>query len=340
MKTMHLLAAIVIFTVLVITLGCSSQDETAKVEEIEMSGKIYVQTAPAEQRSIQQYLEFPGKIEAIQEAYISPGISMRIVDILVAEGDRVQKGQLLVLMDDAHLQQAEAQFVATQKDYQRMQALRDSGSISQQAYDQVEAGYKAAKAAYELLKSNTEIKAPFSGVITAKYQNPGEYFNSMSSPGILRLVNLDRLKAKINVSDKNIPMIKKGQSANIFVDSHPNEIFTGSVSYVASVADPLSGTFTCEITFENRDNMLRPGQYAKLQVVLYEKENAIVVPQTAVVNSNIVYVIKGGKAYRRDVVLGVQNEDEVEILEGIEPGEMVVIAGNVGLRDGAEVEER
>jgi multidrug efflux pump subunit AcrA (membrane-fusion protein) len=77
-----------------------------------------------------------------------------------------------------------------------------------------------------------------------------------------------------------------------------------------------------------------------LQVVLYEKENAIVVPQTAVVNSNIVYVIKGGKAYRRDVVLGVQNEDEVEILEGIEPGEMVVIAGNVGLRDGAEVEER
>lgn len=337
MKTKHLLTAVLVSTVLIMTFGCSSQDDAPEVEEVEMTGKIYVQTAPAEQKSIQEYIELTGKLEAVQEAYISPGTPMRIEDILVEEGDYVQKDQLLVRMDDAQLQQAEAQFLATQKEYHRMQELKKSGSISQQAFDQTEAAYKAAKAAYELLKSNTEIKAPFSGVITAKYQNAGEYFNSMSAPGILHLLNLDELKVKINVSDKDIPMLKKGQSANIFVDSYSDEVFFGTVSYVASAADPLSGTFPCDVTVKNIDYMLKPGQFAKVQVILREKENTIVVPQTAVVNSNVVYVIKDNKAYKRDVVLGLQNEDEVEILEGIEPGEIVAIAGNAVLRDGAEV---
>jgi RND family efflux transporter MFP subunit len=337
MKAIHLKTAMAIFALSLMVVGCSSQDDTSKPGEVEMTGKIYVQTAPAEQKSIQQYVEYTGKLEAVQDAYISPGISMRIVDILVETGDYVQKDELLVLMDDKQLKQAEAQFLSTKKEYQRMQVLRDSGSISQQTYDQVEAAYNATKASYELLKSNTEIRAPFSGVITAKYQNTGEYFNSMSSPGILRLVNLNELKVKICVSDSDIPKIKKGQSANIYVDTYPDELFIGTVTYAASAADPLAGTFPCDITIENRESRLKPGQFAKIKVILREKENAIVVPQTAVVGSNVVYVIKEGKAYQRDVVLGLQNEDDVEILEGIETGEIVAIAGNVGLRDGSEV---
>ncbi len=323
---------------MIILIACSKKEENKP--EVESIGKNYVKVAPAEQKTIEEFLLFTGQLEAVQEAYIGSGMSLRIKDILVEEGDFVNEGDLLLLMDDAQLKQAEAQFVSTEKDYNRMKVLKEKGSISNEAFDKVEAGYKAAKAGYEFLKNNTEITAPFSGVITAKLKKAGEEFTPMMGEAILKLVNVNELKIKVCISDKDINLVKKGQNAKIFVDSYPDEVFTGIVNYVSPEADRMSGTFICEILIDNKDERLKPGQYARVKIITAEKKDAVVVPQKAVVNDNVIFIVENDRAVKRTVTLGLQNEDEIEVVKGILPGETVVVSGNVGLSDGATVEVR
>ena len=323
------------FASLIILTACSKKEEAKS--EVEFTGKNYVKVALAEQKNIEEFLLFTGQLQAVQEAYIGSGMSLRIKDILVQEGDIVNESDLLLLMDDAQLKQAEAQFVSAEKDYKRMKALKEKGSISDQAFDQVEAGYKTAKAGYEFLKNNTEIRAPFSGIISAKFKKSGEEFTPMMGGAILKLININELKIKVCISDKDINLIKKGQKAKVSVDTYPDETFIGIVNYVSPEADKMSGTFTCEILIDNKDGRLKPGQYGKVKIIIAERKNAVVLPQNAVVNDNEIFVVENGRAIKRTVILGLQNEGEIEVVKGILAGDTIVISGNVGLKDGALV---
>lgn len=335
MKRITLKLIILTLVALIILIACSKREEPKS--DIEFAGKNYVKVALAEQKTIEEFLLFTGQLEAVQEAYIGSGISLRIKDILVDEGDFVNEDDLLVLMDDAQLKQAEVQFITTEKDYNRMKVLKEKGSISNEAFDKVEAGYKAAKAGYEYMKSNTEIRAPFSGVITAKLKKSGEEFTPMMGGAILKLVNINELKIKVCISDKDINLVKKGQNAKIYVDSYPDEVFRGIVNYVSPEADRMSGTFTCEILIDNKDERLKPGQYARVKIITAEKKDAVVVPQKAVVNDNVIFIVENDRAVKKTVILGLQNEDEIQVVKGVLAGETIVVSGNVGLKDGALV---
>ncbi|MEA3474877.1 MAG: efflux RND transporter periplasmic adaptor subunit [Candidatus Cloacimonadota bacterium] len=326
---------ILTLAVLIILTACSKKEENKT--EVESIGKNYVKVALVEQKTIAEFLLFTGQLEAVQEAYIGSGMSLRIKDILVDEGDFVNEGDALVLMDDSQLKQAEAQFVATEKNYNRIKILKEKGSISNETYDKVEAAYKAAKAGYEFMKSNTEITAPFSGIITTKLKKAGEEFTPMMGGAILKLVNINELKIKVCISDKDINLVKKDQNAKIYVDSYPDEVFRGIVNYVSPEADMMSGTFICEILIDNTDARLKPRQYARVKIITAEKKDAVVVPQKAVVNDNMIFIVENDRAIKRTVTLGIQNEDEIEIVKGILPGETIVISGNVGLKDSALV---
>ncbi|MCK4359526.1 MAG: efflux RND transporter periplasmic adaptor subunit [Candidatus Cloacimonetes bacterium] len=323
------------FASLIILTACSKKEEAKS--EVEFTGKNYVKVALAEQKNIEEFLLFTGQLQAVQEAYIGSGMSLRIKDILVEEGDIVNESDLLLLMDDAQLKQAEAQFVSAEKDYNRMKALKEKGSISDQAFDQVEAGYKTAKAGYEFLKNNTEIRAPFSGIISAKFKKSGEEFTPMMGGAILKLININELKIKVCISDKDINLIKKGQKAKVSVDTYPDETFIGIVNYVSPEADKMSGTFPCEILIDNKNGRLKPGQYGKVKIIIAERKSAVVLPQNAVVNDNEIFVVENGRAIKRTVILGLQNEGEIEVVKGILAGDTIVISGNVGLKDGALV---
>jgi len=336
MKKILFKLIVVTFTSLIMLIACSKKEENKP--EVESIGKNYVKVALAKQKTIEKFLLFTGNLEAVQEAYIGSGMSLRIKDILVDEGDIVNEGDTLVLMDDAQLKQAEAQLISAEKDYNRMKALKEKGSISSQSFDQIEAGYKAAKAGYEFMKNNTEITAPFSGVITAKLKKAGEEFTPMMGGAILKLVNINKLKIKVCISDKDINLVKKGQRAKIFVDSYPDKAFPGSVNYVSPEADRMSGTFTCEILIDNKDERLKPGQYAKVKIIIAERKNVVVVPQNAVVNNNEIFIVENDKAIKRTIILGLQNENEIEVVKGVLAGETVVVSGNVGLKDDSQVE--
>ncbi|HEX37264.1 MAG TPA: efflux RND transporter periplasmic adaptor subunit [Candidatus Cloacimonetes bacterium] len=333
MKYTKLLTGLIL--ILIFILGCSKQ-ETVE-QEVISEGKNFVEVDKVIQKDIEEIITYSGKLKAYKSAYVAPEISIKVKEFVVDEGDQVTKGQLLALMDDTQLAQAKAQYDFAKKNYERILKLSNSGSMDKQTFDQTESAYLTAKAAYEYMKKNTEILAPIDGVVTMKMKKEGESFSPMMTPALMRIVNLDVLKMKFDISDVDINKIKTGQKAYIHVDSEPGKTFIGKVTFVSPEADVLSGTFPCEITIQNNDHALKPNQYAVADIVTEISPGTIVIPKTALLNDSFIYVVNNGIAQKKQVETGLSNELEVEIIKGLQPGNTVIISGGIGLKDGSEV---
>ena len=301
----------------------------------------YVKVTPVVQKDFASYLHFSGTLFSEQSANIAPDVAAKVLKYTVKKGDYVHKGDVLAIMDSTQFVQAKAQYESAAKSYRRMLKLKETGTIDQQTFDQVEAGYISAKAGYEFMKANRKIRAPYDGFITMKLKNVGEVYLPMSftptGPAILRLVNIDYLKARLQVSDKDIVKIKVNQKAIITVESYPDQQFEGKVSFVSPEADAMSGTFTVEIAINNKSHKLKPNQFANLSIVIKEQKDALVIPKQALINNSLVFVVANDIAEQRNVTTAIESEDEIQVVSGISEGEMVIISGNVGLKDGTKV---
>jgi RND family efflux transporter MFP subunit len=183
------------------------------------------------------------------------------------------------------------------------------------------------------------MKAPFNGVIAAKYVEEGDMVNPlMGGPGVLTLVDFYRVKISIEVSHQDIVRIKKGQSIVLKVSAFPEEEFQGRVSIVNLAADPMTKKFSVEVLVDNPNLILRPNTFGEVTFEVETHENALAVPQKAILESAFVFVAKGDIAEKRDVVLGLENSSVIEIISGVEEGELVIVEGNYGLEDGAKIE--
>ncbi len=316
--------------------GCQKKIEQEEIKE-KFTGAREVKVATAKLGDISSDIEFSGKMEAEKTVNIAPSMSGRIDKLIVNVGSVVKKGDLLVKLDDTQLKQAKTQYVNMEKNYKRMQELQKTGAIDGATFDEVETGYKVAKSSYEFMLENTEIRAPINGVVTLIFKKEGEHYDAMMDPMLLRMMNLDEIKAKIQVSDADINKIKKGQKVILFVNNFDQE-FTGKVSFVSPEADVMSGTFNVEIAVKNRDNILKHNQFARIKVLTKTSENTIIVPQQAILDANHVFIIENEKAVKKYVTLGLENEYEIEITEGLQDGETVIIRGNIGLSEGDKVE--
>ena len=327
---------LILVTLLSIVLaGCQKKAEQQEVKE-EFTGAREVKVATARLGDISSYIEFSGKIDAEKTVNIAPAISGKIDKLIVDVGSVVKKGNLLAKLDDTQLKQAQTQYINMEKNYKRMQELQKTGAIDGATFDEVETGYEVAKSTYEFMLENTEIRAPFDGTVTLIYKKEGENFDAMMDPMLIRMMNLDIMKVKIQVSDVDINKIKKGQKVILSVSSSDEE-FTGKVSFVSPEADVMSGTFNVEIAVKNRDNILKHNQFTRIKVLTKTSENTIIVPQQAILHANHVFIIGNDKAVKKYITLGLENEYEIEITEGLQDGEIVIIRGNIGLSEGDKV---
>ncbi len=328
---------ILISLVLLISAGC--QDKKVVEEDNGFAGKRNVKTVMARMGKINEYLKYSGKIEAETIANASPSMSGKIEKLFVKEGDYVKVGDLLVKLEQTQLEQTRIQFENAEKNYLRMQKLLESDAIDKQTFDEVQAGYNVVKSTYEFMLDNIEMKAPISGIVTYIYKKEGEKFDSMMDPFLIRIVNSDKFKAKLQVSDKDINKIKKRQKAIITVDNS-YEKFYGFISYVSPEAEMMSGTFSIEISINNDSDLLKHNQFARIALITQSSSNAIIIPQESVLKSSYVFVAANGIAERREVTLSLGNEYEIEVKKGIAEGEEVIVSGNIGLQAGDKVEIR
>ena len=328
---------ILLTIILLILVGC--QDKEVAKEDNGFTGKRNVKTVTARMGEINEYLKYSGKIEAKTVANASPSMSGKIEMLFVKEGDHVKVGDLLVKLDQTQLEQTRIQFENTEKNYLRMQKLLESNAIDKQTFDEVQAGYNVIKSTYEFMLDNIEMKAPISGIVTYIYKKEGEKFDSMMDPFLIRIVNSSKFKAKLQVSDKDINKINKGQKAIITVDNSDEE-FYGIVSYVSPEAEMMSGTFPIEISINNDSNLLKHNQFARIALITQSSSNTLIIPQESVLKSSYVFVAASGIAEKREITLGIGNEEEIEIKSGVAEEEEVIVSGNIGLQAGDKLEIR
>ena len=321
--------------------GCNSKN----TKQADQSAKVLVKTLPATQAEVEQIAEFTGIIQPYQQNVICPSTPVRIDDILVDVGAHVNKGQLLVKMDQTQYRQAMVQLANLENDYQRMKAVYEANGISKQQIDAQETQVKVSRESAENLLVNTELRSPLTGVVTGRYYDPGDMFSLSPKDGvtgILTVMQIDRLKIEINVSEQYFPDVKMGMPVELRIDLFPDQVFTGKVSLIYPAIDASTRTFTVEVTIPNGKQTLRPGMFSRA-TMNFGSHNGVLVEDLALQkqvgsNEKYVFVVKDGKAERRTVDVGRQIGHKYAILSGIEPGEEVVVAGMSKLSDGTEVE--
>lgn len=292
-------------------------------------------------QSVPQTGVYSSTVQANVVNNIASQTAGRIRKLNVEVGDFVEKGQILAEMDRVSLDQAALTLKNNETELERIKALFNEGGVSQSDYDTAELTYDVSKSSYDNLLENTILRAPVSGVITARNYDTGDMY-AMSSP-IYTLQQITPVKLLVPVSEMDYTHVKQGDKVSLTVDAIPGRTFTGSIVRLYPVIDPTSHTFNAEVHVANTDRAIRPGMYARVTVT-YGVNNSIVLPDTAVLKQQgsgvrTVFVLKDdGTVESRIVTLGLHFDGNYEILSGLEEGETVVVTGNSSLNGGDKVE--
>lgn len=271
---------------------------------------------------------------------IAPQTGSRIQKIKVEVGDFVQAGQVLAEMDRVQLDQARLKLVNDSTELVRLRGLYEAGGLSQSDYDAAELGYKVSSTSYANLLENTILRAPVSGVVTARNYDRGDMY-TMTQP-IFTVQQITPVKLLVGISESDYSRVHRGDKVKIEVDALPSRSFQGTINRIYPTVDAASHTFNAEVVVPNGDRALRPGMFARVTVT-FDVQNNVMVPDIAVLKlqgsgQRMAYVVDDeGVAHLRIVTLGVHIGKEYEVLSGLEAGDRVVIKGQSSLQDGIKV---
>ena len=344
-------AAVVIIGIIGIA-NRNSNDATTETDEA-----VAVETGVVQMGTIEETTVLKGELSGGKEVEVVPMTSGTVQYVGVAVGDYVNAGQTICTIDSsnyqANLLQAQANYNSAlaasnnaKSNLAKMQALYEAGAVSKNDVDQARlavdtSGVAAASASVQAAQqqiSNCTVSAPISGQVAAVNVQQG----SMASTGgsVARMVTIEDVKLKANVTESNINSVKAGESLNVMISAASEYPFVGKITSVAPAADPQTNTYPVEITVSNASGLLKPGMFAEAQLVTKRAENVIMVPADAISTDNCVYVLQDDNTVKKvQVEVGISNEDYAQIISGLEIGDVIVTTGQHLLYDGAEVRD-
>jgi RND family efflux transporter MFP subunit len=346
--------ALFIFSLILSTalLGCGP----APAEAPKPSSPVSVQTVLPKRGEIARSITLPTfRVLAVQEVTIYTKVSGYLKTLAVDKGDRVKEGQLLAeievpeLLADEAQYKAEAQVAST--NYQRVAEARQRAPdlVVPQTVDDLRGQWEIAQARLQrtqTLLQYARLVAPFSGIITARFVDPGAFIpaatagSTPQSAAVLTLMDYDRIRVQVFVPEQEVPFIKAGTPAKVTVEELQGHIFNGAVTRFAHALDPATKTMLTEIEMPNPDGQLRPGAYAKVQLEVERKQNALLVPVQALLVEKAgtsIFTLLDAKAKKLSVKTGFNDGTNVEIVSGINPDQPVLLLGKMTLNDGQAV---
>jgi membrane fusion protein (multidrug efflux system) len=286
-----------------------------------------------------------GSLRADEAIVIRPEVAGRIDRIAFEEGHAVKKGALLARLDAAETRAlVESSKVQANLDKQRLDRaadLRKKGFISQQALDEAHSNYARALAKQredEAKLAKSEIRAPFSGVAGLRQVSEGAYV--AAGTDIARLDKIDQLKLDFRVPETFLAQLKSGLAVSVAVDAFPQASFPGKIYAIEPAVDEQTRTVLARARVANPELRLRPGMFARVQLTLGVRENAVWIPEEAIVprgQDSYVFRIVDGKAELVQVQTGTRKVGEVEIMKGVAAGDMIVTEGTQRLGPGMQV---
>ena len=305
-----------------------------------------VEVSVAQRDTVVDAIAATGQIEAIQSIDLQPEVEGRIVDLLVREGQEVEKGTPLFKVDDAELK-AQVARAAADRDLARQALERTKQLMAQNAssnadLEKAEATARSADAQLDLLQirlDRTVVRAPFTGVVGRRTVSLGDYVNSGTKLTVMHTVNPQY--AVLDVPERYADQLKRGQLVSFQVAALPGRNFSGEVVFVDPTVELPARTILIKAMVPNPRRELASGMFIEARLATSIRPNAIVVPEDAILpmqGATYVWVVKDGKADRRQVTLGVRTAGWAEIVGGgVEAGDQVVVGGLERLFPGATV---
>jgi membrane fusion protein (multidrug efflux system) len=325
--------------------GCSGRDkEEAKKggTKVATVGGFIIQ--PKEMRNT---IISTGNIMANEEVELRSETPGRVVSINFEEGSVVGKGSLLLKTDDRELQAQLKKMLVEEKqardDVYRKEKLLEVKAISQEECDVAHNTLGIIQAQIELVKtqiSKTEIIAPFSGKIGLRQVSPGGYISS--STLVARLQQTDPVKIDFAIPEKYQEKIRVGASIQFRVEGH-DSLFTGTVYAIEARVDPGTRNINIRARCDNRHGLLIPGAFARVSVLLDRFDNALVIPSESIIpqiDGEKVFICRDGKSRSQIIRTGIRTEREVQVTEGLKPGDTIITTGLLQLREGMDIKVR
>lgn len=306
---------------------------------------VAVETARVTVGPVREEVSAVGTLRSNESVVVRPEISGRIARIDFDEGKPVRKGQLLVALDDsvnaAELQQAKANLALQSSNYQRTVELARDNFVSANAKDQALNNLRVAEASLALAQARlakTRILAPFSGIIGIRQVSVGDYVKE--GQDLASLEDISSLKVDFRVPELYLTSLRRGQGVEVETDALAGKTYVAVLDAIDPLVDQNGRALVLRARLKNSDGALRPGMFVRTRLIIAERPEALTVPEEALVpigSSQYAFRVSGGKAERVKVETGVRRDGRVEIVAGLNAGDIVVTAGQIKLRDGVPV---
>jgi membrane fusion protein (multidrug efflux system) len=319
--------------------------QAALPKEVPAASGPLVSVTEAVRGSLEQSFSTYGNLAAFRHVDIAAQIDGQVERIPVEDGATVSKGQVILTIDaavaDAELKAASARFDAAKADLQRVQALLQRGISTPLALEDAQVKLALAQTDMTLKEQHRRrytILAPFAGRIGQVALTEGALI--ATGKPITRITEQDRLRVEFQIPERLWPRVRTGQHFTIQADGNPDLTVGGAVSYVSPDANPSSRSLIVTGVIENKDHRFAAGLFVHIRLDLGARDNVVLVPEDAVVerlSGSYVFVVEKDKSFERQVKLGERRDGRVEVVSGVEEGQLVIVSGQKTIRDNMTV---
>lgn len=335
------------------------QADRARAAKMSQSRSIAVVTAHPVRRTIVPQLHFSGSLDPEWQAQVAAKVDGRLEKVYVHDGDRVEKGQVLAILEqmdtDANLLSAKGSFLDAQTslrkaetDLARYEKLYATGAVSQQvvddyrfARDNAAAKLEAARGSLQGMESKaagTVVTAPADGIVAKRFYQEG-YYAKAGTP-LFAIADISMLKTTIHIPEGQVTGVKVGNEADIALPAYPGKKLVGKITRIAPVADLPAHTFAAEVSVDNSEGLLA-GVYANVSLIGEPREQVLTIPMHAIVmrdDQQTVFVADAqGVVQRRVLSLGYSDDKVAEVLSGLDEKDTIVVEGHNKLREGSRI---
>ncbi len=344
-KTIIIIVSILLVGLIFLRLKSNQDKINAKKEVSTDLNYVNVTVAKVQSMNIDQRLSLVGSLTAYAEVEISSEIQGTVTSVKTELGKQVSKNTVIATIDDRikklNVNSSKINMDKKQKDYERYKNLFAGGTATEQELDNSRVDYENAVITLEQAQkelSDATIVSPSEGIITEKHIEEGTHVN-VGSP-IVSMVNISKLKVKLNVSESNIYQLNVGDKTEITTSVYPGVTFNGNISFISPKGDG-SHNYQVEIVIANNDeHSLKAGTFVKVEISLPSKGNSLYIPRETLqgsISEAKVYLVKGDKAILQPVTIGNSNNDFLEVTTGLQEGDVVIASGFVNLEDGKTI---
>lgn len=345
---------VLVFLASALVAGCNEKKAVDKETEITVT------VAAAQTQEITKSAAYSGIVRGQNEVYIMAKAAARVTGIYANPGDRVSQGQTLITLDSsdynasvrqaqAGLQMAELSLDNARQNFERITKLYEADAISQKDFEAAQNGVNTAEVAVEQASAglaqvmtqvnNCTITSPISGILGSINLSLGDMASPASPAAIV--TDTSRLEIEILVSESEVSYITPGSEVDVKIKAVGDQKFKGTIASVATVADPMKRNYAVKVSLDNPENVIKSGMFAEVIASTINIDDAVCVPQSAIVPkgaTTVVYIVDAdNRAREKQVTVGIENSTVVELTEGIKAGEKVITKGNTLVTEGTLV---